>query len=142
MGAGIVNVDIGNILSGIGGLAKDIRSALTGKLNSEQQADIDMKLLAIESAGEQAQTEINKIEASNPSLFVSGWRPFIGWTCGMALAYNYIGYPIMMWAVAIFKLNALPPSIDSDTLMELVIAMLGLGGLRTFEKLKNVARKK
>lgn len=81
------------------------------------------------------QASINVAEASNPSLFVSGWRPAIGWVGAIGLAYQYVVRPFAVGA----GWHDLP-SLDSS-LMELVMAMLGLGGLRTFEKIKGVARK-
>ena len=83
---------------------------------------------------------MNAVEAANTNVFVSGWRPFIGWICGIALAYQYVAAPIVMWIALTFGIKlAAPPRID-DTLWQLVFAMLGMGGLRTFEKIKGVAR--
>ena len=84
---------------------------------------------------DQQQADINAAEASNPSLFVSGWRPAIGWIGAAGLAYQYIVRPLAVGA----GLHDLP-ALD-HSLMELVVAMLGLGGLRTFEKVKGVASK-
>lgn len=84
---------------------------------------------------DQQQADINAAEASNPSLFVSGWRPAIGWIGAAGLAYQYIVRPVAVGA----GLHDLP-ALD-HSLMELVVAMLGLGGLRTFEKVKGVASK-
>lgn len=91
-------------------------------------------------AWDKAQTDVNAVEAANPNLFTSGWRPFIGWTCGAALAYQYVAAPVLLWAAlsAGFHPSA-PPKLD-DTLWQLVFAMLGMGGLRTFEKLNGVAK--
>ena len=86
------------------------------------------------------QIETNLEEAKHSNLFVSGWRPFIGWVCGAALTYNFIIYPLMLWSIAAYGSDIKPPPIFSDTLMELVLGMLGLGGLRTFEKWKGVTK--
>ena len=88
------------------------------------------------------QLKVNEQEASHPSLFVAGWRPFIGWTCGLGLVYNFIIYPLLLWAVAASGSGIEPPPLLSEYLMELVLAMLGLGALRTFEKYKGVERNK
>lgn len=85
------------------------------------------------------QIEINKAEAQHSSVFVAGWRPFIGWVCGLALAYEYLMLPLFAW----LSLNVgwqSPPHLVMDGMMELVLAMLGVAGLRTFEKVKGVAR--
>lgn len=88
-----------------------------------------------------SQTEINKAEATSSSIFVAGWRPWIGWVCGAALAYQYVMTPIVMWLASIagFQLPE-PPKLDAE-LWQLMTGMLGMAGLRTYEKLKGVARK-
>ena len=91
-------------------------------------------------AWDKAQTDVNAIEAANASVFVSGWRPFIGWVCGIALAYQYVAAPLVMWLAMTLGVNLAPPPRIDDTLWQLVFAMLGMGGLRTFEKIKGVAR--
>ena len=89
---------------------------------------------------DKAQSEVNAVEAANASVFVSGWRPFIGWCCGLALAYQFVAAPILVWvALSLGFHPPIPPKLD-DTLWQLVFAMLGMGGLRTLEKLKGVAR--
>lgn len=83
----------------------------------------------------QGQLDINREEAKNPSLFVSGWRPFVGWICGSGLGYNVLIYPM---AVAYF------PKVqqaDMGTLTTLLFALLGMGGMRMYEKLNGVASK-
>lgn len=87
-----------------------------------------------------AQLEINKAEASNPSLFVSGWRPFVGWVCGLGLVYSFIAQPLLSWGSINFHFNV-PPSLDLGTLLTILGGLLGLGGLRTVEKINNVAAK-
>ena len=80
------------------------------------------------------QAEINKIEAQHRSLFVAGWRPAIGWVCAIGLAFPFIINPLIEWA------GGTGPKIPMDQLMELVVALLGLGTLRTFEKLAGRAK--
>lgn len=86
------------------------------------------------------QSDVDKAEATNANLFVSGWRPGIGWVCGAALAFQYIARPLLQWGFAVAH-QPLPtlPGID-DNLWQLMLGMLGLGGLRTFEKVKGVSR--
>lgn len=88
----------------------------------------------------QGQIDTNKAEAASPNVFTSGWRPFIGWICGMALAYQYLARPLAAWAFAIAG-HPLPVMLGlDDSLWELLFGMLGLGGLRTFEKIKGATR--
>jgi hypothetical protein len=87
-----------------------------------------------------AQMDVNKQEAASPSVFVAGWRPFIGWVCGTSLVYTYILYPFLLWASAIWAPELKPPQLVNDgMLFELMFGMLGLGAMRTFEKLKGRA---
>lgn len=89
----------------------------------------------------QGQLEVNKAEASSASAFVAGWRPFIGWVCGVALAYTYVVYPLLLWACASAKLSFTPPLLgNNEMLYELLFGMLGMGALRTFEKIKGVTK--
>ena len=84
---------------------------------------------------DQQQSQTNTAEAANPNLFVSGWRPAIGWVGALGLAYQFIVRPFAVGA----GWHDLP-ALD-QTLMELVMAMLGMAGLRTYEKMQGVARK-
>lgn len=85
-----------------------------------------------------AQIRVNEEEAKSDNIFKSGWRPAIGWICVFGLFYNFVLYNILLWTVATFHINITPPALMSDILMELVFAMLGLGSLRTFEKVKGI----
>jgi len=87
-----------------------------------------------------AQLEINKAEASHRSIFVAGWRPFIGWTCGLALAWTYVGVPIAQFILAQTGHLIDLPALDMSQMMPVLMGMLGLGGLRTFEKFKGVSK--
>lgn len=86
------------------------------------------------------QTETNKEEAKHSNVFVAGWRPFIGWICGCGLAYHFIVQPIILLIFAVFGFDVKPPVFDMETLFTLLFGLLGLGGLRTIEKTKGVAR--
>lgn len=129
------------VFEGIGSLAKDVREAITGDISAEKKAQIQSRLVELEYLSSKAQSDINLAEAQNPNLFVSGWRPAIGWICGLALAYTFIGYSIIEWCLKFSGSDVQPPELHTGYLMELVVSMLGLGGLRTFEKLKGVASK-
>jgi len=107
--------------------------AAKAKAEAELRADL--------MASDRAQMEVNKAEAASGSVFVAGWRPAIGWVCAAAVAYTYLLVPVGMWlSFLVGKPIAKPPVLDAN-LWELMFAMLGLGGLRTFEKIKGVASK-
>jgi len=104
----------------------------------EDQAKAQLALLELAQKGELAQMDVNKVEAASSSLFISGWRPAIGWLCGAGCGWNWIGLP-----VASFVMSALghPVQIypaDLGEMMPLLMGMLGLGSLRTFERVKGV----
>jgi len=108
--------------SNLGGLAMDIREAIKGKELDPQ------KLIELQS-------EINKVEAQSRHWFVSAWRPFIGWICGLAFGFHYIVMPLLL-AYTDIK----PVEFDTNSLFTVLMGMLGLGGLRTYEKLKDKTR--
>jgi hypothetical protein len=86
------------------------------------------------------QLEINKQEAAHPSVFVSGWRPFIGWVCGFSFAYKFLIGPIIQQISIAYGYNWPVVPIDMEAMIYILGGMLGLGGLRTFEKVKGVAK--
>ena len=87
------------------------------------------------------QLEINKAEASHRSIFVAGWRPFVGWTCGVALAWHFVLAPFIIFGSA-YAGVPLPelPQFDMSSLLTVLMGMLGLGGLRSFEKVKGLTK--
>lgn len=87
------------------------------------------------------QLEVNKVEAGHRSALVAGWRPFIGWVCGVALAWHFVLSPVIIFIAAWFNV-VLPalPEFDMGSLMTVLMGMLGLGGLRTFEKSKGLTK--
>ena len=87
------------------------------------------------------QMEINKEEAKSGSLFVAGWRPAVGWICAVALSYQFVVRPLLAWCSLIATIPV-PPELDIATLMTLLFGMLGMGGMRMYEKGKGVARDK
>jgi len=110
-----------------------------------QAASAKLELLKLQQSGElaimAAQTDINKVEAGSASLFVSGWRPAIGWVCGAACAWNCIGLPMVKVALGLLaiKLELAPANLTE--MLPILMGMLGLGGLRTLEKVNGVAAK-
>ena len=116
----------------------DLATTVINKIWPDKSA-AEAAQLAAAVAIVQGQLDINKTEATNPSMLTSGWRPAIGWVCAAALACQYIARPLLQWA-GIVLAHPLPmlPGID-ENLWQLMLGMLGLGGLRTFEKTKGVA---
>ena len=112
--------------SALGEFAKDLREAIKGKEIDPEKA---LKLIEI-------QNEVNKIEAQHRSIFVAGWRPFIGWVCGLALLYNFIIRDLVAWVSP----SIMPPALQMEHLLTVLMGMLGLGGLRTYEKLKDKSK--
>jgi roadblock/LC7 domain-containing protein len=101
---------------------------------------LEAQLVTAANAAAMAQVEVNKVEAGHSSVFVAGWRPSIGWVCAAGLAWAFVLAPVTSWALLVLGIKAELPAIQFDHLFELVLAMLGIGGLRTFEKLRGVAR--
>ncbi len=108
-------------------------------LKSERAAELEELRLAL--AFDQMQADINKEEAGNANIFISGWRPFIGWVCGIAFAYHFVLQPILAFIIANANNGKVElPVFDMQALSTVLMGMLGLGGLRTLEKIKNVSK--
>ncbi len=121
--------------------------------NAAQADEAKLKLITLQQSGELAtiagQLDINKIEAASPSMFVAGWRPFVGWVCGMSLALAYIPKALFLsclwayqaWVTIHGGKTELPifPDLGVTDLIGLLCAMLGISGMRTYEKVKEVA---
>lgn len=111
--------------------------------NPEEKAKAELELLKMTQDGDLkqvlAQLEINAKEAQHPSLFVAGWRPGAGWAGVAGLIYAAIGHPLLTWLASIKGWPA-PPAVDSELLLYVLGGMLGLGGLRTYEKSKGVTK--
>jgi hypothetical protein len=102
----------------------------------------ELAKLAAETGLAQGQIDTNKIEAASTRLFVSGWRPWVGWVCGAAFAYAAILEPVARFVSAVgFGYKGEFPAIDTALTMQVLFGILGLGGLRSWEKSKNVAAK-
>jgi hypothetical protein len=108
--------------------------------NEKAQAEATFNQLALSADMQSAlaQVDLNKAEASSGSLFQGGWRPFVGWTCGAGLVWQYIVGPFLGWVSAAASWPA-PPVVDMSALFPLLTAMLGLGALRTYERAQGVA---
>ncbi|MCW2242821.1 holin family protein [Azospirillum canadense] len=103
-------------------------------------AEMQTKLIDVLSASDAAQLQVNATEAANPSVFVSGWRPFVGWLCAIGLGVQTIAYPLAGWALSVYSPGTRLPQMDTDTLLALLFPMLGIGAYRTIEKVKGVAK--
>lgn len=104
---------------------------------ANDKAKSDLLTLAQTQEGQQiiAQLQVNLAEAENPSVFVAGWRPFIGWSCGFAFIYQMIVYPSAEFLFQLWHHQELKfPALDTSTLITILFAMLGLGTLRTLDK--------
>ncbi|MEM7208073.1 MAG: 3TM-type holin [Pseudomonadota bacterium] len=133
---------LGDLVKGVGSIADDLFTSDEERLKialSEKQIDADVI---------KGQLEINKAEAQHSSVFVAGWRPFIGWVGGLALAYQFILYPILIWIWAIAQANqwvpadlSHPPELDTGALFAIVTGMLGIGGMRSYDKLNQTDTK-
>jgi len=133
--AGLVNVDLAgasDLVKSVGGLAGQIRSAITGDLSPEAKATLEQAALAAEQAADQAQAATNTEEAKSTSFFRSGWRPAVGWLCVVALAYNYLGAPLLRLTIGT------APVVDMAELYPLLFGILGIGTMRTVEKIQGI----
>jgi hypothetical protein len=107
------------------------------KVKAEQTAAL---LAAIEANASQ-QVDVDKVEAANESLFVSGWRPCVGWICAVGIGWTFVLQPVANWFLAIYKPGTLVPVLDSGQLMTLLLGMLGMGALRSVDKYNEVETK-
>ncbi len=155
-----------NILNTIAGVfsggnpVKEIASGLDNLFTSDKEKlelknelekakmDFELENKKLDTSLLHDQAEINKIEAASANWFVAGWRPAVGWVCTIGLAYQFIIQPLLCWIDGIAYTNfsfktviATPPTLDARTIIELLVGMLGLGSMRTLEKVKEVDTK-
>lgn len=141
MGLDITSLIGGNIGEAVGKIVSlfkvDPTVALTKKVELEEiQLQLASKLQDQVNAQLQGQLDIDKQEAASQSTFVSGWRPFIGWICGAGLGVQFLLNPIVTWIAALAKHPVQFPTLDLGTLLTLLFGMLGLGAMRTYEKVQ------
>ena len=133
--AGLIKGALGPIMDGVLRLIPDKNKRAEAKEQFENQ------ILAAMTALVQGQIATNLKEAEHGSIFVAGWRPFIGWICGFALAWSFILQPFLDWGLFVFNVDIkASPKIELGPLLSILMGMLGLGGLRTYEKRIGVAR--
>lgn len=125
-------------VTGVGAVA-DLASNVINKIWPDKSEEEKQQLAAAVMVV-QGQIDINKEEAKSESVFVAGWRPFIGWVCGSACAWNWIGLPIAKAGLLIAGYGMDIKSADLSEMLPVLMGMLGLGALRTAEKFKGVAR--
>lgn len=111
---------------------KDQKNALAHEIATMSQKHVQESVLA--------QLEVNKVEAAHKSLFVAGWRPFIGWTCGLGMFGNFITIPFSNFVLALLEYDIVIPLVPLETMMPVLMGMLGLGAMRTYEKKNSVHR--
>ena len=134
---------VGSIIEAVGKVAGDLITTDKERMEMEiEQRKLDLEETKLDMAGDMAQIEVNKVEAQSSSFFVSGWRPFIGWGCGVAFIYSALIEPICRFvATTVFMYDGGFPTIDTNLTMQVMLGMLGLGAMRSFEKSNGVARK-
>ena len=127
---------IGSVIEGVGKVAEHFVTT------DKERMALELESRKIDQQNDMAQIDVNKMEAQSASLFVSGWRPFVGWVCGFALLYVAILDPIARFvAEVIYTYAGKFPEIDTTITMQVLFGLLGLGGMRTYEKTKGVASK-
>ena len=145
---------IGSIVKNVGDIADDLFTS------DEERLKIALKEKEIDATLIQSQLNVNAQKAQHGSVFVAGWRPFIGWVGGIALAYQFVLYPLLIWIWALGQAQgwipcyidasqttgactfSTPPVFDSGPLFAIVTGMLGVGGMRSYDKLKKTDTKK
>jgi len=125
---------LGMNTSGIGDLAKDIRESIKGKeLDPNKQLEQATKIVEL-------QTRINEVEAGHRTIFVAGWRPFVGWVSGLGLAYVSFAEPLIRFIARVNGYTGDFPEIDTTVTLQVLMGMLGLSYFRTEEKKKGISK--
>jgi hypothetical protein len=131
----------GSIIESVGKVAGDLVTT------EKEKMELELRAKELDQAIDIAQIEVNKVEAQHSSVFVAGWRPAIGWVGVAAMAYQFLLYPLLLWGWTYLQgmgwipteLNA-PPVLEADQLWVILSGILGIAGMRSFEKTKGVAR--
>ena len=132
---------IGAIIDSVGKVASDLITT------DKERIELELEGKRIDQATDLAQMEVNKTEAQNQNLFVAGWRPAIGWVGAAAMAYQFLLYPLLVWSWTWMQAEQIvpqevkpPPVLDTEALWVILSGMLGIAGMRSFEKTRGVAR--
>lgn len=133
---------VGAIIESVGKVAGDLITT------EKERRQLDLEEKKIDQATDLAQIEVNKVEAASSSVFVAGWRPAIGWIGAAALAYQFLAYPMFLWVWTYLQGTGWipkdlqpPPVLKADELWVILSGILGIAGMRSFEKTKGVAAK-
>lgn len=135
-----------NLLGGLLGGGKDGALATISKvvdeLHTSEEEKLDKKILMqrLQQKLAEKQLDVNAKEASHRSVFVAGWRPAIGWCGAMALFFAFILSPCIEWYAKFSGIDIVPPAIETGPLLAIVTSMLGVAGMRSFEKAKGIAK--
>lgn len=133
---------IGTVIDSVGKIAGDLITT------DKERLELELRAKELDQAIDIAQIGVNQVEAQHSSIFVAGWRPAIGWIGAAAMAYQFLLYPIMLWGWTYFQGTGWipagltpPPVLDADQLWVILSGILGIAGMRSFEKTKGVAAK-
>jgi hypothetical protein len=131
---------LGDIITQIGGIVSKVVP------DADKKMDIALEFAKLADLADQRETQliegqidINKTEAASGNIFVAGWRPFIGWTGGVALGWTWIVAPLLQWTLSLFHQKVGMPALNANEIYPIIMAMLGLGTMRTVEKVTGVA---
>ena len=124
----------GDTLKTVGTVIDDLH------FSGEEKEKLKLQMKEIEAKLKEKQLDINKVEAGHRSIFVSGWRPFLGWVSGLSIGYVYLFQPLLDMILQMFGVEVDWVVLDLGQLMPLILGMLGLGGLRSFEKAKGLTK--
>jgi hypothetical protein len=140
-GLAVNPLGIGAIIDSVGKVASDLITT------DKERIQLELEGRRIDQATDLAQMEVNKTEAGNQNVFVAGWRPAIGWVGAAAMAYQFLLYPLLVWFWTWMQAEQIvpqevkpPPMLDTEALWVILSGMLGIAGMRSFEKTRGVAR--
>jgi hypothetical protein len=132
---------ISSVVESVGKVIGDLHTS------DKERMELELEAKRIDQAVDLGQMEVNKVEAANQNLFVAGWRPAIGWIGAGAMFYQFLLYPLLVWAWVWLQAEGYvprevkpPPMLDTDALWVILSGMLGIAGMRSFEKSRGVAR--
>lgn len=130
---------LGDIIDAVGDLVGEVI------VDVDKKKELEFKLQELRDKSDErfheelmGQIEVNKVEAASTSVFVAGWRPFIGWIGGVGLGWTFVLSPFVEYASRLFGWKGAMPEVDTESLMMLVLGMLGVGAMRSYEKTKGV----